>query len=95
MQKTQTLRMYTGENRRLYVTVTSSDELPFQITDAQYEFWNCDMDMCEAEGTCDVDGHVLRISVCPARPGIYKVIYFLKIADETVICRAMINVSEA
>lgn len=33
MQKTQTLRMYTGENRRLYVTVTSCDELPFQITD--------------------------------------------------------------
>lgn len=43
----------------------------------------------------ETDGHVLRISVCPARPGIYKVIYFLKIADETVICRAMINVSEA
>ena len=95
MQKTQTLRMYTGENRRLYVTVTSCDELPFQITDAQYEFWNCDMDMREAKGTCDVDGHVLGISVCPARSGIYKVIYFLKIADETVICRAMIKVSEA
>lgn len=95
MQKTQTLRMYTGENRRLYVTVTSCDELPFQITDAQYEFWNCDMDMREAEGTCDVDGHVLGISVCPERSGIYKVIYFLKIADETVICRAMIKVSEA
>lgn len=42
--------MYKGEKRKLYVTVTSDDELPFQIIEARYEVWNCDMDMREAEG---------------------------------------------
>lgn len=94
MQKTQTLRMYTGEKRRLYVTVTCCDELPFQIADAQYEFWNCDTGMREAEGTCDIDGNTLGIWVCPAQSGIYKVKYILKIAEETVICKTTIRVSE-
>ena len=92
MQKT--LRMYKGEKRKLYVTVTSCDELPFQITDAQYEFWNCGMDMREAEGRCEVDNHTLGITICPAHTGMYKVVYFLKIADETVIQKILIRVSE-
>lgn len=86
--------MYKGEKRKLYVTVTSDDELPFQIIEARYEVWNCDMDMREAEGRCGVDDHTLGITICPAHTGIYKVVFFLKIADETVIQKILIRVSE-
>ena len=87
--------MYKGEKRRLYVTVTSCDELPFQITDAQYEVWNCDTGEKEDEGVCDIDDyHTLGVVVCPGRSGIYMVKYILKIAEETVIRRTIIKVSE-
>ena len=89
-----TLRMYQGEKRKLYMSVKSEDDLPFKITSARYEFWNCDTDEKEAEGECDIDDHTLGVVVCPAQPGIYKVKYILKIAEETVIRRTIIRVSE-
>ena len=52
------------------------------------------MDMREAEGRCEVDNHTLGITICPAHTGMYKVVYFLKIADEIVIQKILIRVSE-
>ena len=82
--------MYKGEKRKLYVTVTSDDELPFQIIEARYEVWNCDMDMREAEGRCGVDDHTLGITICPAHTE-YIRWYIFKIADETVIQKILIR----
>ena len=53
------LRMYQGEKRKLYLSVKSEDNLPFEITSARYEVWNCDTNEKEAEGTCEIDDHVL------------------------------------
>lgn len=90
----KTLRMFRGEKRKLYVTIYSGEDFPFQIENARYEVWNCDMEVREAEGECQIDEHTLEITVCPKRAGMYMVKYILMIAEEKVIRKTLIRVSE-
>ena len=88
------LRIYKGEKRRLCVTVTSKDALPFQINEARYEIWNCDMNMREAEGTCDVDDHTLSLLMSAQITGLHEVRYYIRIADEEIIRTIYVAVGE-
>lgn len=80
-----TLRMYQGEKRKLYMSVKSEDDLPFKITGAKYEVWNCDTDKKEADGTCEVDDHVLSCVMKAQTTGLHVVRFFIEIAEEEII----------
>ena len=63
--------MYQGEKRKLYLSVKSEDNLPFEITSARYEVWNCDTNEKEAEGTCEIDDHVLPCTMQASTTGLH------------------------
>lgn len=79
------LRMYQGEKRKLYLTVKSEDDLPFEITGARYEVWNCDTDEREADGTCEIDDHVLPCTMQAQTTGLHEIRFFIQIAGEEII----------
>jgi len=89
-----TVELTLGENRNIYIVVSSASNLAFTIESAYYTVFSAVDESVVASGVASIEDYTVYATWQPSVTGIYVVDFNYVIGDESITSRQVVHVRE-